>query len=128
MWAVFDRDTHADFDEAVMLYADNDVRVGRSNPCFEVWLILHVEDYDRPNPSAKVERHLARLRREYDPDRDKCPNCAELVLEIGQAEKRAEVQLERRRRDGAPFGNPSTTVHLLTREIHAAAAASARKR
>ena len=47
VWAVFDRDEHPRFDEAVALCERHGVHVGRSNPCFELWLILHEQDYDR---------------------------------------------------------------------------------
>ena len=42
VWAVFDRDDHPRFDEAVRECEQQKVGVGRSNPCFELWLILHV--------------------------------------------------------------------------------------
>ncbi len=48
VWAVFDRDDHPRFDEAVRDCEKQNVRVGRSNPCFELWLILHEQDYNRP--------------------------------------------------------------------------------
>ncbi len=48
VWAVFDRDTHPNFSEAVRLCKENNVFVGRSNPCFEVWLILHFQDFNAP--------------------------------------------------------------------------------
>lgn len=128
VWVVFDKDTHADFDQAVALCKGNGVRNGMSIPCFEVWLILHVEDYARPDSSAKIQKHLQRLRPEYDPRKDKCPDCAELVLHVAKAEARAEALSARHKRDGVALGNPSTTVFELTREIHAAAEAASRSR
>ena len=37
VWAVFDRDEHPRFDEAIALCDGHGVLVGRSNPCFELW-------------------------------------------------------------------------------------------
>lgn len=129
VWAVFDRDTHQDVDDAIKLCRANGIGVGHSNPCFEVWLILHVvEHYDGLSTSKTVQKDLKKHRPEYDHARGKCPNCAELLVDVVKAETRAEMQLKRRQREGKPFGNPSTTVFELTREIHAAAKASARKR
>ena len=51
VWAVFDRDEHPDFQAAINLCADHGVKVARSNPCFEVWIILHRADYHRPDGS-----------------------------------------------------------------------------
>ena len=49
VWAVFDRDEHPNFDQAIDRCRRAGVRVARSNPCFELWLILHEKDYDRPD-------------------------------------------------------------------------------
>ena len=56
VWAVFDRDEHPRFDEAVALCKDKGVGVARSDPCFELWLILHERDYDRPCGRHEVQR------------------------------------------------------------------------
>ena len=48
VWAIFDRDDHPHFDEAVRNCESQNVGVGRSNPCFELWLLLHEQDYDKP--------------------------------------------------------------------------------
>ena len=64
VWAVFDRDEHPKFDEAVSLCESNGLGVARSNPCFELWLILHERDYDRPDHRDAVQRELKNLRPE----------------------------------------------------------------
>ena len=64
VWAVFDVDEHPYFDEAVTLCERHDVRVGRSNPCFELWLILHERDYDKPGTSTAVQKELETIRPE----------------------------------------------------------------
>jgi hypothetical protein len=124
VWAVFDRDEHPRYEEAVALCTRNRVGVGRSNPCFEVWLILHEADYDRPDDRHAVQAHLCTLRPEYLPDGGKLPNCADLITRIEVAEQRADAQLKRREMEGAAFGRPSTTVFLLTRTIRKAAEAA----
>jgi len=121
VWAVFDRDVHPRYDEAVTLCEHNHVGAARSNPCFEVWLVLHESDYDKPDDHHAVQAYLCRLRPEYDPTGRKLPNCADLLTRIDAAEQRAELQLRRRLEEGAAFGRPSTTVFLLTRAIREAA-------
>ena len=120
-WAVFDRDTHPKFDEAVGLCVAKGVKVARSNPCFEVWLLLHNVDFHRPDNSAAVQRELREHCPEYNHSRGKQPDCAELIPFIKQAELRAERQLAARDGEGAAFGPPSTTVFQLTRSVRAAA-------
>ena len=120
VWAVFDRDDHPRFKEAVHLCGDHGVHVARSNPCFELWLILHERDYSRPNHRRALQAELNRLRPEYDRHGAKTPDCNNLVLRVRDAERRAERLLINRETAGDPFGNPSTTVGRLTRAIREA--------
>lgn len=124
IWTVFDRDEHPRYEDAVALCARHQIGVARSNPCFELWLILHVTEYDRPNDRRAVQTHLCTLRPEYQPNGRKLPNCAELIKSVEVAEQRAAAQLKRREDEGLAFGSPSTTVYELTRAIRSAAAAS----
>ena len=94
--------------------------VARSNPCFELWLILHERDHDRPDHRHAIQDLLAALRPEYDADRAKTPDCNDLVTRVEEAEQRAETQLQRREQEDALYGNPSTTVGRLTRAIREA--------
>jgi hypothetical protein len=120
VWAVFDRDEHPRYEEAINLCRKAGVSVARSNPCFEVWLILHKDDFNRPDGRSVVQRELRRLCPEYDPDRGKCADCDKLMNLVEAAERRAAAQLRRRESEGAPFGSPSTTVHTLTIAIREA--------
>lgn len=120
VWAVFDRDEHPRFTEAVALCRHGGVQVARSNPCFELWLILHEQDHDRHEERDKIQRILERIRPDYVRDGGKTPDCDDLVTRVEQAEQRAEAQLTRREDSGDPFGNPSTTVGRLTHQIRQA--------
>lgn len=127
VWAVFDRDEHPRFEEAVDVCHQSGVGVGRSNPCFEVWLILHEADYDSPGDRHAAQAHFEGLRPEYDGDGAKTPDCDDLVRRVEAAEQRGETLLDRREAEGTPYGPPSTTVGRLTRSIRAAAEGSSRK-
>ena len=120
VWAVFDRDAHPRFEDAIALCKKEGVYVARSNPCFEVWLILHKEDYQKPDGRNLVQLRLSKLCPEYDPKKKKSADCSKLIDALEAAEKRAAAQLNRRSDEGAPFGPPSTTVHLLTLAIRKA--------
>ena len=126
VWAVFDRDDHPRFEEAVANCETANVRVGRSNPCVELWLILHERDFDRYEDRHAMQKILAELRPEYDPDGAKTPDCDDLVKGVDVAERRSETQLRRRAEEDNPHGNPSTTVGQLTRKIREANARAAR--
>ena len=121
VWAVFDRDVHPQFKEAVELCEQNRVGAAWSVPCFELWLILHEADYGKPDTHQHVQRALAALRPEYGHSGAKIPNCDDMVGRVEDAERRGAMLLSEREKDGsAPFGNPSTTVGQLTRAIREA--------
>lgn len=120
VWIVCDRDEHPKYEEAIGQCKSGGVRVARSNPCFEVWLILHIRDYDKPDDRHNVQNDLRKLCPEYT-QKNKVPNCAELIRCIEKAESRARILLERRESEGQPFGRPSTTVGNLTEAIRSAA-------
>lgn len=120
VWAVFDRDEHPRFNDAVMLCNQVGVHVARSNPCFELWLILHEQDHDRYETRQATQKLLEQIRPDYAREHGKAPNCDDLVTRVEQAEQRAQAQLARREDSGIPFGNPSTTVGHLTFQIREA--------
>lgn len=121
VWAMFDRDTHPNHAEAVGLCEAKRVGVARSNPCFEVWLILHFADFDRSDDHHAVQRHFETLCPDYDKNKGKRPDCRRFIDKLEEAERRAERQLDRRDAEGKPYGPPSTTVFRLTRALRRAA-------
>ena len=120
VWAVFDRDEHPRFNDAVMLCNQVGIHVARSNPCFELWLILHEQDHDRHETCQALQKLLEQIRPDYSRKHGKVPDCDDLVTRVAQAEQRAEAQLTRRKDSGHPLGNPSTTVGHLTYQIREA--------
>ena len=116
VWAVFDRDNHPNFDEAVRLCLENDIPIGLSNPCFEVWLILHLEDYGAIENSKKVKKHYCELIQNKT-KWEKKNHYHKLVECVETAESRAMKLLKLRHQEGKVFGKPSTTVGKLTAAI-----------
>ena len=115
IWAVFDRDDHEHLDEAVVTCRDNGISVARSNPCFEVWLVLHYEaDYHKPEHRADVFKRLCTHLPSYKEGKGRNCDFRALLEMVDQAEARAKAQCEAREREGAAHGAPSTTVHELT--------------
>ncbi len=121
VWAVFDRDEHPNYEEAIRQCKQRGVGVARSNPCFEVWLILHQEEFNRPDDRHQVQAHLQRLRPEYDAHGKKTCNYEEMIGRVEIAEERARRQLQQREDEGHAFSRPSTTVGELTLALKKAA-------
>ena len=54
VWCMFDRDVHPNVAEALALANEHGVHVVMSNPCIELWFILHFKDQ-----TAAIDRHSA---------------------------------------------------------------------
>lgn len=60
-WCVLDVDEFKDIDQAVADAARMKIEVALSNPCFELWLLLHFTDHRRHAPSYDcLVPHLAK--------------------------------------------------------------------
>ena len=46
VWCVFDIDQHPYVDDARQQARDNGINLAISNPCFELWLLLHFRDHN----------------------------------------------------------------------------------
>jgi len=109
VWCVFDIDEHPGVPDAKQQARDNRIELAISNPCFELWALLHFQDRQ-----AHIERtKLRELCRVHIPGYEKRLPCADLLPHIDDAIRRAE---ELQRRD-TPDGNPSTGVYRLVRSI-----------
>lgn len=64
-WCLFDVEWpkhHPNLTQALQLAASNSINVAISNPCFEVWLVLHFASCAKPLSNAEARR----LRRQHD--------------------------------------------------------------
>lgn len=115
VWVVFDRDEHLGVDEVIAKCEAAGVGVAYSNPCFELWLILHVADYDKDEDRHKTQDHCASLCVGYRAGGGGLGKTADwnaLLPNVLDAEGRAAAMKDRRDADGASA--PITTVHKLT--------------
>ena len=118
VWAMFDRDEHSRFAQAKDMARGNGIRLAISNPCFELWGILHYQEYDAPLDRHECQRTLGELCPSYSSKEGKIFDDQEVIEHnYRDAVGRAENSLTRRREEGDPEGNPSTTVHRLTEHI-----------
>lgn len=113
-WCVFDVEwpvNHPNLKEAIEQADHNEIRIAVSNPCFELWLILHFQDQN----AWLNNDQAARLRRRLDGSSDKGLDAAKYMPFTSDAARRAAKLDERHGRDGSPFpnNNPSSGMHRL---------------
>jgi hypothetical protein len=120
VWAVFDRDEHPKVSEAIERCRVGHVGVAFSDPCFELWLILHFNDFDRSDDRHQVQAELAKVCKSYDPNGRKSADFSKFMPKLLDAEERAARQLVRREAEGQPARRPFTTVFGLTQEMRKA--------
>lgn len=113
VWCVFDVDQHPNLPDARQQARDNGIELAVSNPCFELWLLLHFVDH-----SAHIGRQaIASLLRKHIRAYRKHVPFESLRTGYLDAVRRAKV-LEKRCIDSEnEGGNPSTGVYRLTERI-----------
>lgn len=114
VWCVFDRDTHPHLPEAFQQAQANSIKVAFSNPCFELWILLHFRD-QRAHFDSAAARHACR---EFLPKYEKHVSYADLQPRYGSAIERAKQLDQWQESRGCSGENPSTTVYRLTERLH----------
>ena len=113
LWCVFDTDEHKKLAQAMEDARQSGIEVAVSNPCFELWLVLHVQDQ-----TAYVHRHdVQRLSNELDLTDGKhiADTAGDTLVEAFETAKQRAQALDARhaRNDSPPRSNPSTDVWRL---------------
>ena len=109
VWCVFDIDEHPKILEAKEQAAANGIGVAFSNPCFELWVLLHFRDQTAHIDRHAVQSECRKLIPGYAktiPTSDLLPHCSDA---IGRAERLRQWQVSRNN-SGA---NPYTEVDIL---------------
>ena len=113
VWCVFDVDDHPKLADARQQARDNGIQLAVSNPCFEIWALLHFRDQtahiQRKAVRSRLKKHLPAYEKELPFD--------QLKPHYEDAVQRAERLDDRCERDGCPGANPSTGVHRLSERI-----------
>jgi hypothetical protein len=116
VWGVFDVDDHPAIGEAIVMARDNGIRLAISNPCVELWLLLHFRD----NPGMHDRVAVKKLLKDYVPDYDKHVDYATYTGGYSQAVVRARRMDQAASEDNEPNRNPTTGVYELTELIRGA--------
>jgi hypothetical protein len=115
VWCVFDIDDHPKIDDAKQQARDSGIGLAISNPCFEIWALLHFQDQ-----RAHINRtQLSALCRKHMPGYKKNLPVEELSSLYEKAVARAVAldTWQRQQGEGRKDANPSTGVHKLTETI-----------
>lgn len=116
VWCVFDFDVHLHVPEAIELARRNEINVAASNPCIELWFILHHEDQTAHIEREAVQRRAAELLgcgKHLTSDA-----LATLGPHFAEAVRRAKQLDGKHAGDGSPpRSNPSTDVWRLAERI-----------
>lgn len=113
VWCVFDIDEHPFVPEAREQAGANKISVAISNPCFELWVLLHFQDQRAHVDRAQVQ-HLCR---QHLPGYEKIVPCDRLLVLNGDAVRRATELDAWQESRGCTGSNPSTGVYRLAERI-----------
>lgn len=120
-WCVFDVEAptpHLGLHDAVQMARDNGIGVAVSNPCFELWLILHYAEHQRWLDTEAAQS----LRRHSDGSTGKGLDTHDYMQRRETAAGRARQLAQMHERDGRSFpdDNPSSGVFRLLEAIEQA--------
>lgn len=119
VWCVFDVDEHPKIDEAVDMARANGIRLAISNPCFELWLLLHFRD----SPGSQHRHRLQDMMGTYVADYAKSIDFGLFAGGYTDAVARAR-RLEKAADEAGESGRcPTTGVFHLTEDIRGDGAA-----
>ncbi|MBU4270732.1 MAG: RloB family protein [Planctomycetes bacterium] len=113
VWCVFDIDDHPKVTEAKVTARDNNIDLAVSNPCFEMWLLLHFRD----NPGMQHRDKIEQMLKKHVPGYDKTVDYDTYSIGYPQAVIRAERMDCSAGEANEPERNPTTGVYNLTELI-----------
>jgi hypothetical protein len=113
VWCVTDVDEHPNLSEAIDMAGANGIELAISNPCFELWLLLHF----RESPGARHRHRVQAMMKAFVARYDKEVDFSAYESGYMDAMRRAFALARACEADGEPHRNPSTGVAVLTEII-----------
>jgi len=113
VWCIFDIDNHPAVGEASSMAWDNGIFLAISNPCVELWLLLHFTD----NPGMQHRDAITERLKRHVPNYDKHVDYATYSAGYSQAVTRARKMDQDATEAQEPHRNPTTGVYELTELI-----------
>ncbi|TAF30956.1 MAG: RloB domain-containing protein [Oscillatoriales cyanobacterium] len=117
-WCVLDRDINGknsndaqNFNAAMTLAKNNEIKVAYSNDAFELWYLLHFHFYNTGISRKDYQNMLTKLLgHEYQKN-------SETIYEELKSKQQDAIK-HAKNRPNPESDNPSTTVHLLVEELN----------
>jgi hypothetical protein len=113
VWCVFDVDEHPGISDAEQMARANGIQLAISNPCFELWLLLHFREQPGAQDRHKIQNMLRKHVREYDKSIDFeqfRPHCKDAMRRAHSLDRLASQVNE-------PGRNPTTGVYKLLKKL-----------
>lgn len=117
VWAVFDCDDHPNLDRAFDTAKSNGVLVAYSNPCFEIWPLLHIREQTAFIDRHSLQRELERELEGYHSGSSKCVNARRIHSDYECAKTRAVRLADSHEQVDSPMANPYTDIYLMLDKI-----------
>ena len=119
VWCVFDRDEipSKDFESALKIADENDIKIAYSNEAFELWYILHFHFLNSAIPRSDYPKKLSILM-----EKPYAKNSRDMYDELLSLQPTAIANADRLLQEYSTSDpvtdNPSTTVHHLVKELN----------
>jgi hypothetical protein len=113
IWCVLDVDDHESLQRAKERARANDIQLAISNPCFELWLLLHFVDQRAPISTREAQRACCRHIADYEKQVPVARIEGLYATALGRARNLSAARLQQ----DEPNGNPSTEIYVLTEKI-----------
>lgn len=117
VWAVFDRDEHKNIEAAIAQALESGIDVGFSNPCFELWPLLHLVNYGNQDGRHAIQRRLSDEMPQYDHEHRALIDFEMIKDLFPDALDRSRALNAARNDEDCPLGCPSTNVGELVVKI-----------
>jgi hypothetical protein len=102
---------------ALKMAKDNGISIALSNPCFEIWILLHAEDHQAPIYSDRAQGRCSELQLVKGKH---IADAGKLLQRYSVARDRAQtldVKHDREQRANAEDRNPSSSFYKLVEAL-----------
>lgn len=113
VWLIFDQDEHPNVDEVLNESATTNIVVGYSNPCFEVWLNWHIQEYGGTDGRKELKRIMSDCCEDYCSTKKSLLRADRLIANVNTACQRAFAKANQLEQSGAKNGRPTSTMYEI---------------
>lgn len=117
MFAIFDVDQNpneCNFDKLIKDAEQKNIKIILSNPCFELWLLLHYKQYNRSCTNEDLIEELSHaMNMRYDKRYDNCSCLNEKMRQTAIVNSKSMCKCGETAKDCSQ-NNPRTNAHIIT--------------